>query len=99
MTDKKLKKEQDKAQAAVLDLFNTLTRFGIWRCHLVMGVKLTGEFEDLTVVGMQMAAMESNLDDIQMTLAPKPPTKTIAIESTPGMTTEKEVDAEEPVGD
>ena len=90
MTDKKLEKKQEKAQAAVLDLFNTMARFGIWRCHLVTGERLTGEFEDLTVVGMQMAAMESNLTDIQMTLAPKPPTKTITIETTPEGTTEKE---------
>lgn len=94
MTDKKLVKLQDKAQAAALDLFNTLTRFGIWRCHLVMGEKLTGEFEALTVVGMQMAAMESDLDDIQMTLAPKPHKKEMVIERTPEGTTTREEDAE-----
>jgi len=92
MTDKKMEKNQAKAQAAVLDLFNTLTRFGIWRCHFVMGQKLTGEFEALTVVGMQMAALESDLDDVQMTLSPKPPSKNMVIESTPEGTTEKEED-------
>ena len=57
MTDKKLKKKQEAAQAAAYDLFNTLTRLGVWQAHLVVGQPITGEFEELTLVGMQEAAL------------------------------------------
>jgi hypothetical protein len=91
----KEKKQQDRAQAAALDLFNTLARLGIWRCHLVMGDKLTGEFDELTVTGMQEAALASDLDDITVTLAKKPLVKEMMIEATPDGVTE----GEEVVGD
>jgi hypothetical protein len=86
-------KAQNRAQEAALDMFNTMARFGIWRCHLVIGDKLTGEFEGLTVTGMQEAGLLSDLDGITVTLAKKPPSKEMVIESTPEDTTEKEEEA------
>jgi hypothetical protein len=86
-------KAQNRAQEAALDMFNTMARFGIWRCHLVMGDPLTGEFEELTVTGMQEAGLLSELDGITVTLAKKPPSKEMVIESTPEGTTEREEDA------
>lgn len=91
MTDKKLKKKQEAAQAAAYDLFNTLTRMGVWQAHFVVGSPITGEFEEMTLVGMQEAALLSDLDNINLTLARRPERKHIEIEATPNGTTEKEV--------
>ena len=88
-------KKQARAQEAALDMFNTMSRFGIWRCHLVMGGELTGEFADLTVVGMNEAGLASDLDDITVTLARKTESREVVIETTPEGTTERE----EVVGD
>ena len=93
MTDKKVKKLQEKAQAAAYDVFNTLTRLGVWQAHLVVGQPITGEFEELTLAGMTEAALLSDLDNISVTLAQKP-RKEVEITTTP-----EEVDADEPSGD
>jgi len=98
MTDKKVKKLQEKAQAAAYDLFNTLTRMGIYRTHMVLGDRLTGEFEALTVVGMYEAALLSDIDEVNITLRPRPE-NLIETDVTSESTTEKEVSAEEPSGD
>jgi hypothetical protein len=88
MTDKKAKKLQEKAQAAAYDLFNTLTRMGIYETHLMLGDRLTGEFEELTLSGLQEAALLSDIDDVTITLRPRLE-KMVDVEIPP----------EEPVGD
>jgi len=92
MTDSKLKKQQERAQAAAFDLFNTLTRLGIWQCNLVMGKKLVGEFESLTVTGMYEASMLSDLDNVMITLKAEPEKTRIEIETTPEGQTTTEVE-------
>lgn len=99
MSDSKIRKKQERAQAAAFDLFNTLKRLGAWRCHLVIGRRLgeevaAGEFEHLSIAGMNEAAMESTLDDITITFARPPEKQMVEIETTPEGETTTEVEEE-----
>ena len=98
MTDSKLKKRQERAQAAAFDMFNTMARLGVWQCHLVIGKEamdgeaVSGEFEGLLLAGFTEAGMDSDLDGITVTLARRPEKKMVESTTTAdGVTTEEEV--------
>jgi hypothetical protein len=96
MTDSKLKKKQERAQAAAFDMFNTMARHGVWRCHLAIGAHPgeqapSGEFEGLTLAGAGEAAIDSDLTEVIVTFARPPERKAEKAVAPPKEETTEEV--------